>query len=110
MFGAAWATIAAYAFLNVFRWYVSTRYYHVAYEWGRIAVLVVVAGLLFAATTFVSIPNPYLSFGVRGAIAAVFPLLLLPLKFYDERERGRIAELWSTGRARFARGIPRGAR
>jgi O-antigen/teichoic acid export membrane protein len=105
MFGAAWATIASYAFLNVFRWYLSTRYYPVDYEWGRIVTLVAVAGALYTATTLVAISNPYVSFLLRGAIAATFPLLLLPLAFYDERERARIAELWSTGRARVARGV-----
>jgi O-antigen/teichoic acid export membrane protein len=105
MFGAAWATIASYAFLNVVRWYLSTRYYHVAYEWGRIVKLVAVGLLLYGATTLVALPNPYLSFLLRGAIAAIFPLLLLPLGFYDERERTRIAEIVSTGRTRLAKVI-----
>lgn len=104
MFGAAWATIAAFAFMNWFRWYLSTKYYPVSYEWGRIAKLCAVALAIYGATTLVSLPNPYLSFLVRGTIAATLPLAVLPLGFYDVRERARIAELWSVGRARLARG------
>lgn len=93
MMGAAVATLVAYAFMVWFRWYMSTKYHPVAYEWGRIVLLLGVAGVMYAGIVLIPIANPYVSFAVRFALAATYPLVLLPLGFYTTRERTRIGEL-----------------
>ena len=93
MMGAAVATVVAYAFMVWFRWYMSTKYHPVAYEWGRIALLLGVAGVMYTGIVLIPIANPYVSFAVRFALAATFPLVLLPLGFYTTREKTRITEL-----------------
>jgi O-antigen/teichoic acid export membrane protein len=103
MYGAAYATIASFAFMNWFRWYMSMRYYPVAYEWGRILRLVAVAAALYAVASLVRLENPYLSFAARFAIAATYPLLVALVGFHDDRERARIAELWGSIRSRLRR-------
>ena len=100
MVGAGWATVIAYLFMNWFRWYMSTRYHPVPYEWGRIAKLVGLATIMYCAIVLVPIENHYLSFAIRFLVAATYPFLLALLGFFDERERVRLRELWSTGRAR----------
>jgi small subunit ribosomal protein S12 len=62
--------------------------------------MLVVATLLYAATTLVQIANPYLSIAARGALAASYPLLLALAGFYDARERARILEFWASVRSR----------
>ena len=93
MMGAAVATLVAYAFMVWFRWYMSTKYHPVAYEWGRIVLLLGVAGVMYAGIVLIPIANPYVSFAVRFALAATYPLVLLPLGFYTTREKTRIREL-----------------
>ena len=93
MMGAAVATVVAYAFMVWFRWYMSTKYHPVAYEWGGIALLLGVAGVMYTGIVLIPIANPYVSFAVRFALAATFPLVLLPLGFYTTREKTRITEL-----------------
>jgi hypothetical protein len=36
----------------------------------------------------------YLSLGVKTLLALSFPVLLYLLRFYDEKEKRRIAEIW----------------
>ena len=93
MMGAAVATLIAYAFMVWFRWYMSTKYHPVAYEWGRIVLLLGVAAVMYTGIVLIPIANPYVSFGVRFALAATYPLVLLPLGFYTTREKTRIREL-----------------
>lgn len=103
MIGAAWATIVAYAFMNWFRWYMSTRYHPVAYEWGRIVKMAALAAAMYFAITAIPMPNSYVSFAARFALAATFPFALALLGFYEPRERARFTELALEGRARAAR-------
>lgn len=103
MIGAGWATVLSYAFMNWFRWYMSVKYHPIAYEWNRIAKLLGVALGMYALIVSLPMPNPYVSFGVRFAIAATFPFVLVAVGFYEPRERDRILELAAAGRARVAR-------
>jgi O-antigen/teichoic acid export membrane protein len=103
MMGAAWATVVAYGFMNWFRWYMSTRYHPVAYEWGRIAKMTGLALAMYALIVWIPVPNLYLSFALRFALAATFPFALAALGFFEPRERARFAELWTVGRTRAVR-------
>ena len=107
--GAGWATVIAYLFMNWFRWYMSNKFLPIDYEWGRILKLLGVALAMYAIIMWLPIANPYLSFGVRFAIAACFPFVLAVLRFYDEREVVRLGDLWRQGRARAVRIVRRDA-
>ena len=98
--GAAWATVVAYVFMNWFRWYMSTKYHPVAYEWSRIAKLVGLAVVMYFAIVILPIGNVYVSFAIRFLIAATYPLLLFLIGFFDDRERARLHELWALGLGR----------
>jgi O-antigen/teichoic acid export membrane protein len=108
MIGAGWATVLSYAFMNWFRWYMSTRYHPIAYEWARIAKMTTLAVAMYFGIVALPIASVYVSFVVRFAVAATFPFVLALVGFYEPRERARIAELWSDGRSRAARLLRRG--
>ncbi len=105
--GAGWATVIAYLFMNWFRWYMSNKYLPIAYDWGRIVKLLVVAFAMYAVIVLLPIGNHYVSFAVRFGIAACFPFVLATLRFYDEREISRLSELWRAGRRRAVRVVKR---
>jgi hypothetical protein len=86
--------------MNWFRWYMSTKYHPVAYEWSRIAKLLGLAVVMYFVIVALPIGNVYVSFAIRFLIAATYPLLLGAIGFFDERERARLHELWALGLGR----------
>jgi O-antigen/teichoic acid export membrane protein len=101
--GAGWATVLSYAFMNWFRWFMSTRYHPIDYEWGRLAKLAGVAMAFYAVLWWLPITNPYVSIVVRGLGASLYPVALVFVGFYDRREIGRLRELRAAGVARAKR-------
>jgi hypothetical protein len=61
------------------------RVYPVPYQWRRVATLVAVAVGLVAAGKLLDVP-----LAVAILLAAVYPLVLLPLGFYLPAERARL--------------------
>ncbi|HET8751128.1 MAG TPA: oligosaccharide flippase family protein [Gaiellaceae bacterium] len=88
MLGAAYATLAAYALLMVVRTWNAQMLYPVAYQWRRVAVLLLVAGGLTLVGKL--LPRSLaLSFGLTFA----YPLALGLLGFYLPAERRRLRRL-----------------
>ncbi len=108
--GAALSTLLSYAAFCGLRYWASNRFYKVDYEWGRVFAIGATGGLIVAAyyaidylrgdLNVMSYDDPhrrrliYLSVAVKVALALAFPLVLLALGFYDERERRRLATIW----------------
>ncbi len=88
MMGAAIATIVAYVSLFVFMWLRSRHVYPVPYQWRRVLTAAGVAGGLTAVAWIFDVPLV-----VALALAASYPLVLLPLGFYLPAERRRIRQL-----------------
>ncbi|HEY7498112.1 MAG TPA: lipopolysaccharide biosynthesis protein [Vicinamibacterales bacterium] len=65
--GAAYANGIAYATQAALAFTFSQRFYPVAYEWGRLAVVVVAAGAAFAAGIALPAMHPIVGVIVRGA-------------------------------------------
>jgi O-antigen/teichoic acid export membrane protein len=88
MLGAAYATLAAYALLMLVRTWNAQHVYPVRYQWRRVVVLLLAAGVLtgIGETLPHSLP---LAFGLTLA----YPLLLAPLGFYLPAERKRLRRL-----------------
>jgi tellurite resistance protein TehA-like permease len=87
MMGAAIATLAAYLALFIGVWLRARSVYPVPYQWRRVITISVAAvGLTLAARAFDTLP---------AAIVAIvlFPLVLVPLRFYQPAERSRILAL-----------------
>ena len=74
----------------------------IKYEWGRVFMMLMVGGLLigtFYLLDFARGPAPtptilYVSLGVKTLLAISFPALLYLIRFYDEKEKRRMSELW----------------
>jgi len=88
MLGAAYATLAGFVLILVLRTWNAQLVYPVQYQWRRVTVLVLVAGLL----TAVGKEMPH-SLVLAFALTAVYPLVLLPLGFYLPAERKRLRRL-----------------
>jgi O-antigen/teichoic acid export membrane protein len=88
MLGAAYATLAGFILIFALRTWNAQRVYPVRYQWRRVAVLVLMAGLL----TGIGKAMPH-SLLLAGALTAVYPLVLAPLGFYLPAERKRLRRL-----------------
>ncbi|HJQ26230.1 MAG TPA: oligosaccharide flippase family protein [Blastocatellia bacterium] len=108
--GAAVSTLLSYVAFCGLRYWASNRFYKVHYEWRRVFTVGVVGALIAAAfyaidylrgdLNALSYDDPhrrrmiYVSAAMKVALALAFPLILLALGFYDERERRRLADIW----------------
>jgi len=88
MMGAAVATLVAYVVLFLGMNYAAQRVYPVPYQWRRVLTLTVAAGALTAVGYGLHPPLP-----VAIAIALAFPVVLLPLRFYQPAELARLRRL-----------------
>jgi O-antigen/teichoic acid export membrane protein len=87
MIGAAIATLAAYVALFVGMWLRSRAVYAVPYQWRRLLTLAAVAvGLTILGREVDSLP-------VAIVLIVVYPLVLLPLGFYQQAELKRLRRL-----------------
>lgn len=108
--GATIATLISYTAFCGLRYWASNLFFKVHYEWARIVKLMATGTLLFAAFYAIdylrgdlsaySYNDPhrrnllYISACVKTLLALAFPLLLVVERFYDERERRRLAAFW----------------
>jgi O-antigen/teichoic acid export membrane protein len=87
MMGAAIATLAAYVALFAGMWLRSRRVYAVPYQWRRIGTLAAAAvGLTILGRTVGSLP-------LAVVLTVAYPLVLLPLGFYQPAELQRLRRL-----------------
>ena len=88
MIGAAVATVAAYTLMFLLMTWNAQRLYPVPHQWRRVVTLVAAAVVLTVAGKAADVPLP-----VAAALAAAYPLVLLPLGFYLPAERRRLRRL-----------------
>lgn len=88
MLGAAYATLAGFILILVLRTWNAQLVYPVQYQWRRVTVLVLMAGVL----TGIGKAMPH-SLVLAFALTAVYPLVLAPLGFYLPAERKRLRRL-----------------
>ncbi|CAB4706738.1 MAG: oligosaccharide flippase family protein [Actinobacteria bacterium] len=87
MMGAAIATLAAYVVLFFAMWYRSDQVFPVPYQWRRVALLAAVAPTLTVAAWEAH------SLYVSLLVTALFPIVLIPLRFYLPAEIARLRKL-----------------
>jgi O-antigen/teichoic acid export membrane protein len=88
MLGAAYATLAGTVLLMLVRTWNAQHVYRVAYQWRRVVVLVIAAGLLTGVGK--ALPHSLL---VAAALTLAYPLLLGAVGFYLPAERKRLRRL-----------------
>jgi O-antigen/teichoic acid export membrane protein len=108
--GATISTLISYAVFCFLRFWASNMFFKVRYEWRRVFTMGGIGALIIAAFYVIdqlrgnliddSYDDParrkilYVTAAIKTLLALSFPLLLLALGFYDERERRRLAEIW----------------
>ena len=88
MLGAAYATLAGTILLMLVRLWNAQRVYRVAYQWRRVVVLVLAAGLLTGIGK--ALPHSLL---LAAVLTLAYPLLLAAVGFYLPAERKRLRRL-----------------
>jgi len=89
--GAAFATLAAYSLMFVAMIWRAQTVFPVPYQWRRLVTLVAVAVGLTVLAKAAAVPLV-----VALALVAVYPLALIPLRFYLPAERARLRRLLPT--------------
>jgi O-antigen/teichoic acid export membrane protein len=89
--GAAFATLAAYSLMFAAMVWRAQTVFPVPYQWRRLATVVVVAVGLTVVAKAADVP-----LGVALLLVAVYPLALIPLRFYLPAERARLRSLLPT--------------
>ena len=94
MMGAAVATLIAYLLLPVGSYFVSKRYYPIKYEWGRVAKIVVAAGLVYAGSLFIRNDSAIIAGLLKLLSLLGFPLLLFAFRFFKPEEIQKTKEIF----------------
>ncbi len=91
LYGAAWATVIAFAFKCVATYIYGQRFFYVAYEKGRILKLVLVTALVYGFSYLIRVDSIVLRLVLKLAWVLSFPFLLLSIRFFSagEMQKGR---------------------
>lgn len=108
--GATVSTLVSYVVFCALRFWASNLFFKIRYEWGRVfmaaAVGVLLIGAFYVTDHLRGNVNVYawndptrrailgVSLLIKTTLALSFPLLLFALRFYDEKERRRLADVW----------------
>ena len=90
LYGAAYASVAAFVILNILIFVMSQRYYRIPYEFGKTVLILVGAAGLMAAGTSVTAEPLQTRLLLKLGIIASFPVLLYLLRIFDASERAFI--------------------
>lgn len=86
MYGAASATIIAFAFFAALTWWFARRHVDIPYAWGRLTTALGLAGATALAGMLVPAPPGWQQWALRAGLAAALPLILWRVTF-SEAER-----------------------
>jgi peptidoglycan biosynthesis protein MviN/MurJ (putative lipid II flippase) len=94
MMGAAVAAVASFLVMAILGFIISQRFYTVTYEWGRVAKIVIAAGVIYAGSLFVHYDESGIITGLFKLLTLLaFPVLLYLLRFYHPEEIEKIKEV-----------------
>ena len=94
IYAAAWNKVLAYAVLAVATFAVGQKVYPIAWEYRRLAKMLLVGGALFAISEVLLAPlGLWARVALRLALCAVFPLLLWLARFPEAEERSHVTRL-----------------
>jgi len=94
MMGAAVATVISYLLLPIGSYFVSRRYYPIKYEWGRVAKILVAAGLVYAGSLFIRNDSAIIAGLLKLLSLLGFPLLLFAFRFFKPEEIQKAKEIF----------------
>ena len=101
MLGATVATLLSYIAFCGFRYWASSLFYKVRYEWGRVSSALAVGSAIITLFYIIDYFKGagtlrmgfYITLLIKVLLALSFPGFLYLLNFYDEKERRKLSEL-----------------
>ncbi len=94
MFGAAWATLIAYVYKAASTYFFSNRFFHIHFEFLRMAKIFLAAAGIFAAANWVDFSSVYANVAVRVLLVMLFPGVLYLMNFFTTAEKERIVSMF----------------
>jgi len=100
--GATVSTLISYAVFCGLRFWASNMFFKVRYEWSRVFTILAVGSAMIGAFYLIdtlrgespSDARLVLTVAIKASLALSFPLVLLALRFFHERELNRVREIW----------------
>ncbi|RUA29948.1 MAG: hypothetical protein DSY76_02910 [Bacteroidetes bacterium] len=86
IFGAAWASLAAQFMLFIITYILAQRNYPIRYEMGKVALIIIIGGLLYWASLFTSELNIWASIFVKALLIISYPIWFFMLPFFEHVE------------------------
>ena len=93
MLGAALALVSSQALTTAVTGYFAQRAYPIPYEKLRLAKVLAVSAITYAAMAAVSLTSPWQTAALRATLVALFPVGLLVLRFFEPHELAEIQTL-----------------
>ena len=90
IWGAAIATVAAYAVMTVLLFVITQRFYPIKYEYGRLLHIIIVVIGSYEITFFT--PENYAAV-IKLGLLIMYPVILLLTGFFNDEERRKIRQL-----------------
>ena len=90
IYGAAWASLFAQILLFITVLYFAQKSYKVNYELGKVALIILVGGLLYGSSLLLNNMDFWLAFAIKLIIALSFPLWFFVLPFFEKVEKDSI--------------------
>ena len=94
MMGAALATLAAYAAMALFLYFLGRKLYPIPYEWKRLLHLAGVVFLILAFAHGMGLGVGEGRLGLRLGLLALFPAALYLTGFFNEEEKTALKKLF----------------
>jgi len=98
LLGAASSNLAGFVVRGILVYTLSQRLYLIPFELRRLAGMFCTAGALYLISQIVGFSSPYLTFAARTGIAALFPLVLYFVGFFNEGEVEFLKQAFRKGR------------
>jgi O-antigen/teichoic acid export membrane protein len=86
MFGAAVATLVSYIILCINSFILSRNYYHIKYEWYRVAKIFFCAILVYEISSYIDLDSMIFSILLKTFTLLLYPILLYFLNFFKQEE------------------------
>jgi len=85
--------VLSFLVLLIYTHIISQRFYHVPYEYGRLAKMALIALAMFIIAGLINPGNIALSMIVKFLIAFSFPFVLYIFKFYRPEELAKLSQV-----------------
>lgn len=100
--GATVSTLVSYVVFCGLRYWASNLFFKVHYEWSRVFTILAAGSVMIGGFYLIdslrgdspSDARLVVSLAMKASLALSFPLVLLALRFFDERELIRMGEIW----------------